>query len=196
MLNACMRRPGWAVHRERRGEGRLSGFLHVLKGFPACPECRNSFYTSMSLRVKIFFSSVAKFRAMAKRSTSYLQAFSTRFRAAMAAKGLSQADLTRLLARTPAEARRVSSAVSRWWNAEQVPDQEMIPRLAAVLGLTIEFLLTGKEPATSAAERQQHVVRELEAEVQRLRNEIARLHGIAGQLLPAPSVLKPSKRRT
>lgn len=55
---------------------------------------------------------------MAKRSSEYLEEFSARLRAAMAARGLSQADLARLLVRVPSEARKVSSAVSRWCKAE------------------------------------------------------------------------------
>lgn len=82
---------------------------------------------------------------MAKRSDAYLQAFTARLNAAMEALSLSQAELARRLAKgTESGARELSSAISRWCKGDSLPDPEVLPRLAEVLGLSVDFLLTGK----------------------------------------------------
>jgi transcriptional regulator with XRE-family HTH domain len=95
-------------------------------------------------------------------------------------------------------ARRIgvgSSVVSKW-KGGQPPGTMMLRRLATELRVPVEVLLTGKEtPDQRAVRRDDDERRALEAEVARLRKELARLYAVAGQLLPAPGASRPSKGR-
>ena len=135
---------------------------------------------------------------MGKRSAAYLEAFSRRLREAMATKQLSQADLARLLAANPSDARAIAAKIWRWCNGDHAPDLEILPKLSEVLGVSIEYLLTGEEggeaKAYAAAARAEKERKEWQAEALRLRGELERVHAQLGLILPgrsAPVVEKP-----
>lgn len=55
-------------------------------------------------------------------------------------KGLKQETLAEKLSVSP-------QAVSKWENDQSCPDISILPQLAEILGVTVDQLLTGKEPA-------------------------------------------------
>lgn len=72
----------------------------------------------------------------------------------------------------------------------------MLRRLAGELRVPVEYLLAGKEtPAEREVRRDDEEKRALQAEVERLRKEVARLYAVAGQLQPLPAASRPSKGR-
>jgi transcriptional regulator with XRE-family HTH domain len=78
--------------------------------------------------------------------------------------------------------------VSKWLSGKP-PGLRTLPKLAEVLGVSVEYLLTGKEPSNARA------IADLEAEVLRLRKELARMHNVAAELLGAPDASRSSKRQ-
>jgi transcriptional regulator with XRE-family HTH domain len=88
------------------------------------------------------------------------------------------------------------SAVSKWVRGIP-PGTRLLPVVASVLGLSAEYLLTGKEtPDQRSVRRDGEERRALEAEVLRLRDELARIHAAIGQPPLSPVASRPSRRQS
>ncbi|MBD5092112.1 MAG: helix-turn-helix transcriptional regulator [Clostridiales bacterium] len=63
-------------------------------------------------------------------------------------KGISQVELARLMNVT-------KQAVSKWETGKSMPDMALLPKLAEVLGVSVDEILTGKEPVRQAESARQ-----------------------------------------
>ena len=75
-------------------------------------------------------------------------------------KGISQVELARLMNVT-------KQAVSKWETGKSMPDMALLPKLAEVLGVSVDEILTGKEPVRQAEPARQVQPVEQEQTVER-----------------------------